>query len=244
MSLSAILTEAFYFFKNHMGQLAKLTLPILVIQVAIQVWLGAELRGADLENPQFGAGHGAAMMVLLLVFSLLIAALTLFMEWRSEGHQPTAMQVLSHSFAFVPPLLLAGVFSGLAILAPFFILTAFAGGLGIIGLGVSAYLFSRLAYVNFMVVTERLTPLESIKASFNFSGPIALKTMLILFLYMPFSLVGGLVASALLPLGLPVQIVVDTGIAFFSLFVNIALFRLYMVNRAPKAVNLDNCDNQ
>ncbi|MBV7316674.1 hypothetical protein [Shewanella sp. NIFS-20-20] len=239
MSLSAILTEAFYFFKNHLGQLAKLTMPILLVQVGIQVWLSNEIRLADMENPTFGASHGVAMMVLLLVFSLLIAALTLFMEWRSEGHQPTTMQVLSQSVSFVPPLLLAGVFSGLAILAPFFIMTAFAGGLGIIGLAVSIYLFSRLAYVNFMVVTERLTPLESIKASFSFSGPIALKTMLILFLYLPFSLVGGVIVSVTVSLGLPAQILIDTVIAFLSLFVNIALFRLYMVNRAPNKVTAE-----
>ena len=37
MSLSAILTEAFNFFRNHISQLAALTVPILFIQVGIQL---------------------------------------------------------------------------------------------------------------------------------------------------------------------------------------------------------------
>lgn len=234
MSLSAILTEAYNFFRNHLGQLAALTMPLLLLQVGVQLWLGGELAKVNLEDPQFGAPHFIAMMVLLLIFSLLIAALTLFLELRSQGHQPTAGQVLKASFTFVPPLLLAGVFSGLAILAPVMLFAAF-GPLWLIGLTLSFYLFARLAYVNFMVVAERLTPLEAIKASFSFSGPIAFKTMLVLMLYIPLSLVGGTLSQLALTVGLPLQLLVETVAAFFGLFVNVALFRLYMVSRQPSA---------
>lgn len=67
MSLSAILTEAYNFFRNHLVQLAMLTVPLLLIQVGIQLWLGAEMSKADLENPQFGAPHMLAMMLLPLL---------------------------------------------------------------------------------------------------------------------------------------------------------------------------------
>lgn len=230
MSLSAILTEAFNFFRNHISQLAVLTIPLLLAQVGIQLWVGSEIATADLENPQFGAPHFVAMMALLLIFSLLIAALTLFLEVRSQGHDPSAGQVLKASFTFVPPLLLAGVFSGLAILAPVMLFAAF-GPMWLVGLTISFYLFARLAYVNFMVVVERLTPLEAIKASFMFSGPIAFKTLIILMLYIPLSLVGGTFSQLASSLGLPVQLLVETLAAFIGLFVNVALFRLYMVSR-------------
>lgn len=229
MSLSAIFTEAFYFFRNHIRQLAILTIPLLLLQVAIQFWLGSEIKSMDINNPSFGAPHMVAMMALLLVFSLLISALTLFMQWRSEGHQPSVPQVLGNSLHFVPPLLLAGVFSGLAIIGPTFVLAAF-GPLWVIGLLVSVYLFARLAYVNFMVVTEKLTPLAAIKASFKFSGPLVFKTMSVLLLYIPLSIIGGGISGAVHNLGFPIQIIVETIISFFSLFVNVALFRLYMVN--------------
>ena len=62
MSLSAILTEAYYFFRNLIGQLAAMTFPLLLVQVMIQLWLGNEMIQADVENPQFGGIHGAAMM--------------------------------------------------------------------------------------------------------------------------------------------------------------------------------------
>ncbi|RTR28871.1 hypothetical protein [Shewanella atlantica] len=232
MSLSAIFTEAYNFFRNHISQLAALTVPILFVQVGIQLWLGMEMANADLENPQFGALHMAAVMALLLVFSLLIASLTLFMEIRSQGHEVNTALVLKTSLSFVPPLLLAGVFSGLAILAPVMLFAAF-GPLWLVGLVISIYIFARLAYVNFMVVVERLTPLEAIKGSFNFSGPIAFKTLLVLMLYIPLSLIGGVLSSAAQSVGFPLQLIVEVFIAFIGLFVNVALFRLYMVSR-PK----------
>jgi hypothetical protein len=234
MSLSAILAEAYNFFRNHVSQLAALTLPLLLIQVVIQLWLGQEMLNADMENPEFSAVHGVAMMALLIIFSLLIAALTLFLQLRSEGHDLKSMDIIKASAAYVPPLLLAGVFSGLAILAPVMLFAAF-GPFWIIGLAVSFYLFSRLAYVNFMVVVERLTPLEAIKASFVFSGPLVLKTMVVIMLYVPLSLLGGGLTTLTKAGGLPVQMIIETGIAFIGLYVNLVLFRLYMVNREKKA---------
>ncbi|PKH57183.1 hypothetical protein CXF83_03345 [Shewanella sp. Choline-02u-19] len=231
MSLSAILTQAFNFFRNNISQLAALTVPVLFIQVGIQLWLSLEINAADLEKPQFGTSHMVAMMVLLLVFSFLIAALTLFLEIRSQGHSPSNGMILKTSLNFVPALLLAGVFSGLAVLAPFFVLLAINPMLGIIGLVISVYLFARLAFVNFMVVVERLTPMEAIKRSFAFSGPITLKTITVLLLYIPVSLVGSVLAMATQLGGLPLQLVGEVIVAFFGLFVNVVLFRLYMVSR-------------
>ncbi|MCL1142774.1 hypothetical protein [Shewanella gaetbuli] len=230
MSLSAILTEAYNFFRNHISQLAALTFPLLLIQVMIQLWLGNEMLQADIENPQFGGIHAAAMMLLLLIFSILIAALTLYLEVRSRGHDVTPAMVLKQSLQFVPPLLLAGVFSGLAILMPFMMFAAF-GGFWLVGLVISFYLFARLAYVNFMVVVEQLTPLAAIKASFAFTGPITVKTIAILMLYIPLSLISGSVSQLAAQVGFPLQLISDTIFAFFGLFVNVALFRLYMVNR-------------
>ena len=232
MQLSAIFTEAYHFFRNHISQLAALTVPILFIQVGIQLWLGMEMANADLENPQFGSLHIAAVMALLLVFSLLIASLTIFLEIRSQGHEANTALILKTSLNFVPGLLLAGVFSGLAILAPVMMFAAF-GPLWLVGLALSIYIFARLAYVNFMVVVERLTPSEAIKGSFKFSSPIAFKTLMILMLYIPLSLIGGSLSALAQSVGFPLQLIVEVFVAFIGLFVNVALFRLYMVSR-PK----------
>lgn len=232
MQLSAIFTEAYHFFRNHISQLAALTVPILFIQVGIQLWLGMEMANADLENPQFGSLHIAAVMALLLVFSLLIASLTIFLEIRSQGHEANTALILKTSLNFVPGLLLAGVFSGLAILAPVMLFAAF-GPLWLIGLTISIYVFARLAYVNFMVVVERLTPMEAIKGSFKFSSPIAFKTLMVLMLYIPLSLIGGSLSALAQSVGFPLQLIVEVFVAFMGLFVNVALFRLYMVSR-PK----------
>ncbi|GAA0792846.1 membrane protein [Shewanella aestuarii] len=185
---------------------------------------------ADVENPQFGGIHAAAMMALLLLFSTLIAALTVYLEVRSRGHDVTTAMVFKQSIQFVPPLLLAGVFSGLAILTPVMLFAVF-GPMWLVGLVISFYLFARLAYVNFMVIVEQLTPLEAIKASFVFTGPITTKTIAILMLYIPLSLVGGTLSQIAAQVGFPLQLITDTLFAFLGLFINVALFRLYMVNR-------------
>ncbi|MGL4638831.1 MAG: hypothetical protein ACRCVX_03730, partial [Shewanella sp.] len=124
------------------------------------------------------------------------------------------------------------VFSGLAILAPVMLFAAF-GPLWLVGLVISFYLFARLAYVNFMVVVERLTPLEAIKASFRFSGPIVLKTIALLMLYLPLSVIGSQLSALGAAGGLPLQMLADTLMSFIGLFVNLALFRLYMVAKKP-----------
>lgn len=231
MSLSTVFSEAFYFFRNHLRQLALLTLPFIVVQLGIQYWLGGQFQAIDQNNPAFHTSHMVAVMAVLLVFSWFIAALTLFLEWRSQGYSPRNGQVLIGSLKFVPPLLLAGVFSALLIVAPSMLSAAF-GPLWVIGLVLSIYLFARLAYVNFMVVTERLTPFEAIKASFRFAnGTLVLKTMLVLLVYLPILQFGGLLIKLASAAGAPLQFVVEVLIAFIGLFVNIALFRLYMVNR-------------
>jgi len=84
-----------------------------------------------------------------------------------------------------------------------------------------------------MVVVERLTPLEAIKGSFSFSGPIVLRTIALLMLYLPLSVVGNLLSGAAAMGGLPLQMLSDTFMSFIGLFVNVALFRLYMVSKKP-----------
>ncbi|NRD75724.1 hypothetical protein HQQ94_21380 [Shewanella sp. VB17] len=228
MSLSAIFSEAYNFFRNHISQLAALTIPILFIQVSIQLWLGMEMMNIDMENPQFSGLHMVAVMALLLVFSFLIATLTIFLELRSQGHEANTALILKTSLNFVPGLLLAGVLSGLMILAPVMLFAAF-GPLWLVGLTMSIYVFARLTYVNFMVVVERLTPLEAIKGSFKLSGPIAFKTLMVLMLYIPISLIGGSLSTLAQAVGFPLQLMVEVLVAFLGLFVNIALFRIYMI---------------
>lgn len=101
MSLSVILSEAYNFFRNHLGQLAALTIPLLLAQTGIQLWLGSEFAKVDVNNPQFGSPHFFAMMMMLIIFSVLIAALTLYLQLRSEGHELSTGAVLKASLPFV-----------------------------------------------------------------------------------------------------------------------------------------------
>jgi len=57
--------------------------------------------------------------------------------------------------------------------------------------------------------------------------------LVVLMLYIPLSLIGGTLSSLAQNVGFPLQLIVEVFIAFISLFVNVVLFRLYMVSR-PK----------
>lgn len=230
MHLSAILAEAYYFFRNHLAQLALLTVPILVVELSMQLWLADTVAQMDQQAPEFSGTQIAVVFGILVLFTLLIAALTLFMELRSSGHNPSPWQVLVNSLQFLPGLLLAGVLSGMAIAAPTMILVAM-GPLLVVGLGMSAYLAARLAYVNFMLVVERLSPLQAIRESFMFSQGFTGKTVLVLLCYLPFMLVESTLAQLVPDAPMMFNLLIKTVIGFFSLYVNVALFRLYRVNR-------------
>ncbi len=230
MPLSAILAEAYYFFRNHLAQLAMLTLPILIIELALQLWLGETVLQMDQQAPEFSGTQIVAVLTILLLFTLLIAALTLFMEMRSRGHDPSPWQVLKNSLSFIPGLLLAGVLSGMAIAAPTLILASF-GPLLVVGLGMSLYLLARLSYVNFMLVVEHLSPMQAIRESFMFSQGFTGKTMLVLLCYLPFMMVESALAQLLPEAPDMLNLVLKTAIGFASLYVNVALFRLYRVHR-------------
>ncbi|WP_133408413.1 hypothetical protein [Parashewanella tropica] len=232
MSLSATFTEAFNFFKNHFKQLAIITVPFILIMNAIQMWIGTQIKAVTQDNPEFSSMTLAAVMALVIVFSWLFSSLTLFLEVRSQGHEPNARQIWFNALHFIPAMLLAAVFSGLAIAGPFFVLIAALKEFGaLIGLAIALFIGTRLTYVNFMVVSERLTPMKAISSSWKLSGPIILPTLGIVMLYLPLSLIGGALSQVTSQVGMPLQLIVETAVAFFGLFINIALFRLYMLNR-------------
>ncbi|MBM7072787.1 hypothetical protein JQC92_12220 [Shewanella sp. 202IG2-18] len=230
--MSAVLNEAFHFFKNHLRQLAMLTMPLIIGVVAIQSWLGIELGKMNPEAPQIDGIHLGVMFLGILLFSWLISTLTLFLQVVSDGHNPTVRQVLFTSLNFVPPMLLTMVFTGMAIFGPIFVLIAALKELGaLIGIVVSVFIAVRLSYVNFMVVVEHITPLQAIKDSFNFTKPIFFPTLAILLMSLPISLVFTVIATSVSSLGEGAIFVVNIFGFFFSLFVTVALYRLYMLNR-------------
>ncbi len=243
MSLSAILTEAYHFFRNNIKQLFLLIFPISILTSGIKVWLinglsviSDSVIAGEIDTIQIDTSLIIASLGYTVLLTILYASLTLFLEVRSNGYEPKISQVLLTSLNFVPGLLLAGVLSGLVILGPYIILMATFPPLAILGIFVGVFLYIRLLFVYFMIVVERLTPLESIKRSFYFSSPIMLKTVFIVLLNIPFLLVYSLVASVI-PEGIfVIDIVTASLFTFFSLIIDVALFRLYMVSR-PNKVN-------
>ncbi len=73
--------------------------------------------------------------------------------------------------------------------------------------------------------------MQAIKASFEFSSGLTGTTILVLLSYFPLLLIGSVLSQLGQAGGMPLQLVVDTFVAFIGLFVNVALFRLYRVAR-------------
>ncbi|EDQ02357.1 hypothetical protein KT99_02552 [Shewanella benthica KT99] len=224
-----------------MKQLFLLIFPISILMSGIKFWLISVLSvisdsvvAGEMDTVQIDTSLVIAALVYVVLLTILYASLTLFLEVRSNGYEPKTSQVLLTSLNFVPGLLLAGVLSSLAIFGPYIILLTISPLLAILGIFTGIFLYIRLLFVNFMIVVERLTPLEAIKRSFYFSSPIMLKTVAIVLLNIPIILVYSLAAKVIPDGILIIDIVTASLFTFFGLIIDVALFRLYMVSRPNK----------
>ncbi|GLS82090.1 hypothetical protein [Paraferrimonas haliotis] len=233
MSVSVILTEALNFFRSQGKALFLVCFPLLLVQNGLQMWVNSQLPTAEETQGlevQLEATHYIAVLLLLLVLFHMYACVTLFLHTRSQGQQLNASQIWLGGLHYVPSMMLAGVISAVAVMMA--MMPAIISGffpLAILALWVGV----RLAYVNFMVVVEGATPLASVTECFKFSGAIFWQTLMVLGLLIPISLVTAVADTAVAQGPMVLRIVVNALFAYVGLFITVALFRLYMVNRQP-----------
>ena len=180
MQILTILQEALYFFTRQWRLLLVVTLPWLVIETAAQVWLAEAMQHMDPKAPEVTWEHMAAVLVIALLWSYINACLIVFLHERSEHERLSVSSIWQISLRYVPFILLAAALIGTAIV----LLSAPAIQLGFLPLLViPGWLVIRLAFVNFYIVIEHLTPMQAVHASYHFTRGRFLDTTLVILLF-------------------------------------------------------------
>lgn len=222
MNLKLIITDAFFFFRNHLVQISSLCLPWLLAVALVDVLITAA------SDPSKGIGplYLLAWMFNLLIYPIYTAALILLMAKRAQLEQPNNKTLVA---------------SAIKIWQPFFVVHIIGAGLTALGLFLlvlpGIYVAVRLSFAEFYLVLEDVKPLDAIQKSFQATQPYFFQILLLLVLFLtPLWMINFFIADLLSnqEVGPFVNILVATITAFLMLFIDVVLFRVYMSVRQKR----------
>jgi hypothetical protein len=207
-----VLRDSLYFFKRHLGRIAQLCLPLVILEAVLQQGVDSAV-GAD-------GFSGYSVIVGLLVYPLYTAALILFLDARSRGEAPRPRDLLAASLLQWPRFALLTALNTLLIL-----------------IGISLYflpglwLMVVLAFGEYLLVLKDMTPLAAMKESLRMSRGHFWRILLcILAVMIPLWLLKGASVSVYPPPQNPlVSLLVDSIHSFLQLFTTVVLFRMFML---------------
>ncbi|WP_434704010.1 hypothetical protein J3P85_25380 [Pseudomonas sp. Z1-12] len=207
-----VLRDSLYFFKRHLGRIAQLCLPLVILEAVLQQGVDNAL-GAD-------GFSGYSVIVGLLVYPLYTAALILFLDARSRGEAPRTRDLLAAALLQWPRFALLTALNTLLIL-----------------IGISLYflpglwLMVVLAFGEYLLVLKGLAPLAAMKESARLSRGHFWRILLcILAVMVPLWLLKGASVSVYPPPQNPlISLLIDSLHSFLQLFTTVVLFRMFML---------------
>ncbi|WP_413792757.1 MULTISPECIES: YciC family protein [unclassified Pseudomonas] len=210
-----VLRDSLYFFKRHLGRIAQLCLPLVILEALLQQGVDSAL-GPD-------GFPGYSVIVGLLVYPLYTAALILFLDARSRGEAPLARDLLAMALTLWPRFALLTALNTLLILV----------GLSLYFLP-GLWLMVTLAFGEYLLVLRGLTPLAAMKESLNMSRGNFWRVLLCILAVMgPLWLLKGVSVSVYpSPQNPAVSLLIDSVHSFLQLFTTVVLFRLFMLIEA------------
>ncbi|BBP57167.1 YciC family protein [Pseudomonas sp. St316] len=210
-----VLRDSLYFFKRHLGRIAQLCLPLVILEAVLQ-------QGVDSAvGPEGFPGY--SVIVGLLVYPLYTAALILFLDARSRGEAPRTRDLLATALTLWPRFALLTALNTLLILV----------GLSLYFLP-GLWLMVTLAFSEYLLVLRGLTPLAAMKESLNMSRGNFWRVLLCILAVMgPLWLLKGVSVSVYPSPQNPVLgLLIDSVHSFLQLFTSVVLFRLFMLIEA------------
>lgn len=209
MTVFAILRDAWFFYSRHFATIARLCLPLILLESLARLAVD-QLFGKDALPAQ-------ELLVGLVFYPLYVGALILYIDARSRGHAPALRDVLARALPLWPAL---AVLTGLGTL--------------LIMLGASLFVLPgiwvmvRIAFAEYLLVLRGLAPLAALKQSFLLTrGHFLLVLGCVLSLLLPLWLleawVSGLQADA------AVRLLLDGAIGLLQLLPTVMLFRCFML---------------
>lgn len=210
-----VLRDSLYFFKRHLGRIAQLCLPLVILEALLQ-------QGVDSAvGPEGFPGY--SLIVGLLLYPLYTAALILFLDARSRGESPRARDLLAAALTQWPRFALLTALNTLLILVG--ISLYFLPGL---------WLMVTLAFSEYLLVLRGLTPLAAMKESLSMTRGNFWRVLLgILCVMGPLWLLKGVSVSVYPPPQNPVlSLLIESVHSFLQLFTSVVLFRMFMLIEA------------
>lgn len=212
MNAFHVLRDAWFFFSHNLAAIARLCLPLVVLEAVVQQVVSAQV------GVEAAAAYG--ILVGLLFYPLYTAALILFLDARSRGEAPANRDLLTASLRLWPGFALLAGLSTLAIMlgASLFVLPGL-------------WLMIKLAFAEYLLVLRGLSPIKALHESFELtSGYFWQILTCVLCVMLPLWLLSwasqpaeGAQADVLLSL------LLDSANGFLQLFATVVLFRLFML---------------
>lgn len=212
MNAFHVLRDAWFFFSHNLQAIARLCLPLVVLEAVVQQVVSARV-GVE-------AALGYSILVGLLFYPLYTAALILFLDARSRGEAPANRDLLAASLRLWPGFALLAGLSTLAIMlgASLFVLPGL-------------WIMIKLAFAEYLLVLRGLSPIKALHESFELtSGYFWQILACVLCVMLPLWLLSwasqpaeGAQPDVLLSL------LLDSANGFLQLFASVVLFRLFML---------------
>ncbi|ATH80703.1 MULTISPECIES: YciC family protein [Pseudomonadaceae] len=144
----SVLRDAWFFFSHNLAAIARITLPLLLLEAICQVLLAAQL-GAD-ANPAYG------ILLGVLFYPLYAAPLILFLHARSSGREASAGQLFAAALQLWPSFALLAGLSTLVIML----------GLSLF-IVPGIWIMVRLAFAEVILVLRQEPPMRALQSSFG-----------------------------------------------------------------------------
>jgi hypothetical protein len=146
-----VLRDAWFFFSHNLLAIARLCLPLIVLEAVLQQHVGAAVA------PESKTLY--RILIGLLFYPLYTGALILFLDARSNGLAPPTRGLLAMSLRLWPAFALLAGLSTLAILlgASLFVLPG-------------VWLMIKLAFAEYLLVLRGIGPLKALHESFEMTS--------------------------------------------------------------------------
>lgn len=219
MNPLTVLRDSLYFFRRHLVSIAALCLPLVTLEaLCVQLLYGQLGKDASMTY---------GLLVGLLFYPLYSAALILYLDARSDGHEPLKRNLLARALQLWPSFALLVMLSSLLIMfgISLFILPGI-------------WVMTNLVFAEYLLVLRGMAPIAAMRESFqmvrgNFWRILVcmLGVMVPLWLFNGITL--GLLPEEVNPL---LELLVSVINSFLQLFSTVVLFRLYMlITESPAA---------
>lgn len=212
MNPLSVLRDSLYFFRRHLISIAGLCLPLVIIEALCSQLLYDQL--GDDASPAYG------LLVGLLFYPLYSAALILYLDARTDGHEPLKRNLLARAVQLWPSFALLVLLSSLLIMAgiSLFILPGI-------------WVMTNLVFAEYLLVLQGRAPIQAMRESFQMvNGNFWRILVCMLGVMAPLWLFNGLTLGLLPEQTSPaLELLVNVVNSFLQLFSTVVLFRLFML---------------